>query len=177
MASKSMNGNRGIHETEREYPLVAKILGERGNIPLANAPRGANGPSEQRLSHLLLDDEEDNRYTTIRRLEAEMVVLRHVLVANNFKIPTPIARGVYGPDWSDSIRIQMFPSRLDDLRLKWFDKLPPGSIRSFFQLFEPSMAQFVINTKALKDVGRTSFRNFLPGRKFIPKIEGKHGRL
>ncbi|GFY87990.1 hypothetical protein Acr_05g0016290 [Actinidia rufa] len=47
---------------------------------------------------------------------------------------------------------RVFPLSLGDLRLKWFDKLPIGSIRSFYQLTESFMARFVINTKALKGV-------------------------
>ena len=46
---------------------------------------------------------------------------------------------------------KIFSSSLGDLRFKWFDKLPAGSIKSFYQFFEPFVARFVINTKALKD--------------------------
>ncbi|GFZ15828.1 hypothetical protein Acr_25g0002370 [Actinidia rufa] len=38
-------------------------------------------------------------------------------------------------------------------RLKWFDKLPVGSIESFHRLIESFVTQFVKNTKALKGVG------------------------
>ena len=51
---------------------------------------------------------------------------------------------------------------LGDLKLKWFEKLPPGSIRSFLQLFESFMAQFDINTKAPKGV--CSFLTFHKGK-------------
>ena len=36
--------------------------------------------------------------------------------------------------------------------MKWFDKLPAGSIKIFYQFFESFVAQFVINTKAPKGV-------------------------
>ena len=47
----------------------------------------------------------------------------------------------------------MCPSSLGDLKLKWFNKLPTRSIENFHQLAESFRAQFVINTKASKDVG------------------------
>ena len=47
----------------------------------------------------------------------------------------------------------MAPVELGDLRLKWFDKLPAGSVENFHQLIESFLAQFVINTKAPKGVG------------------------
>ncbi|GFZ03447.1 hypothetical protein Acr_16g0000710 [Actinidia rufa] len=55
----------------------------------------------------------------------------------------------------------MKPPRIDegepleegDLRLKWFDKLPAGSIESFYQFTESFVARFVINTKAPKGIG------------------------
>ena len=42
--------------------------------------------------------------------------------------------------------------KLGELRMEWFKKLPPGSIRSFLQLFESFVARFVINTRASKGV-------------------------
>ena len=42
---------------------------------------------------------------------------------------------------------------LEDLILKWFDRLPVGSNESFHQLTESSVVWFVINTKAPKGVG------------------------
>ncbi|GFZ21762.1 hypothetical protein Acr_29g0009240 [Actinidia rufa] len=65
----------------------------------------------------------------------------------------------------------VFPSSLGDLGLKWFDRLPPGSIESFYQLTESFVARFVINTKAPKAVGslltlkkgrNESIRNYNP---------------
>ncbi|GFY97881.1 hypothetical protein Acr_12g0004220 [Actinidia rufa] len=53
----------------------------------------------------------------------------------------------------DALMCQVFPSSLGDLGMKWFDKLLPGSIESFYQLIESFVAQFVINTKAPKVVG------------------------
>ena len=47
----------------------------------------------------------------------------------------------------------MCPSSLGDLKLKWFNKLPTGSIENFHQLAESFKARFVINTKASKGVG------------------------
>ncbi|XP_057478211.1 uncharacterized protein LOC130765726 [Actinidia eriantha] len=53
----------------------------------------------------------------------------------------------------DALMCRVFPSSLDDLGLKWFDRLPPGSIENFYQLTESFIARFVINTKAPKTVG------------------------
>ncbi|GFS33863.1 hypothetical protein Acr_00g0030950 [Actinidia rufa] len=53
----------------------------------------------------------------------------------------------------DALMYRVFPSSLGDLGLKWFDRLPPGLIESFYQLTESFVAQFVINTKAPKAVG------------------------
>ena len=48
---------------------------------------------------------------------------------------------------------QVFQSILGDLRLKWFDRLPVGSIESFHHLTKLFVARFVINKKAPKGVG------------------------
>ncbi|XP_057461870.1 uncharacterized protein LOC130752096 [Actinidia eriantha] len=53
----------------------------------------------------------------------------------------------------DALMCRVFPSSLGDLGLKWFDRLPPGSIEKFYQLTESFIARFVINTKAPKAVG------------------------
>ena len=45
---------------------------------------------------------------------------------------------------------RVFLSSLGDLELRWFYRLPAGSIRSFHQLTESFIARFVINTKAPK---------------------------
>ena len=52
----------------------------------------------------------------------------------------------------DTLMCRICFSSLGNLRLEWFDTLPPGSIRSFIQLSESFMALFVINTKAPKSV-------------------------
>ena len=52
----------------------------------------------------------------------------------------------------DALMCRVFPSSLRDLGMKWFDKLPVGSIKSFHQLFESFVARLVINTKAPKGV-------------------------
>ena len=56
-------------------------------------------------------------------------------------------------DDMDAFMCCMFPSSLGDLRLKWFNKLPAGSIENFHQLTESFVVWFVINTKALKGIG------------------------
>ncbi|XP_057506518.1 uncharacterized protein LOC130789705 [Actinidia eriantha] len=53
----------------------------------------------------------------------------------------------------DALMCRVFPSSLGDLGLKWFDRLPPGSIENFYQLTKSFIARFVINTKAPKAVG------------------------
>ncbi|GFY94866.1 hypothetical protein Acr_10g0002510 [Actinidia rufa] len=53
----------------------------------------------------------------------------------------------------DALMCRVFPSNLGDLGLKWFDRLPPGSTESFYQLIESFVARFVINTKAPKAIG------------------------
>ena len=52
----------------------------------------------------------------------------------------------------DAVMCRVFSSSLGNLRMKLFDKLPVGSIGSFYQLTESFMARFVINTKAPKGV-------------------------
>ncbi|GFS41350.1 hypothetical protein Acr_00g0073860 [Actinidia rufa] len=47
----------------------------------------------------------------------------------------------------------VFPSSLGDLTLKWFDKLPTGSIENFHQLIESFVSHLMINPKAPKGVG------------------------
>ena len=47
---------------------------------------------------------------------------------------------------------KVFPSSIGDIGLKWFDKLPAWSIRSFYQLIKSFVAQFIINIKASKGV-------------------------
>ena len=82
MTSKSTNDGRGNHEARREYPLVPQTPGEGGNKLLVDAQRVSKGPSGKRPGRSLLDGKEDSKDDTIRRLEAEMVELRQVLVAN-----------------------------------------------------------------------------------------------
>ncbi|PSS21414.1 Mediator of RNA polymerase II transcription subunit 13-like [Actinidia chinensis var. chinensis] len=53
----------------------------------------------------------------------------------------------------NALMCRVFPSSLGDLGLKWFDRLPPGSIESLYQLTESFVAQLIINTKAPKAVG------------------------
>ena len=52
----------------------------------------------------------------------------------------------------DALMCWVFPSNLGGLGLKWFDKLPTGSIENFHQLTESFVAHFIINTKAPKGV-------------------------
>ncbi|GFS42906.1 hypothetical protein Acr_00g0082450 [Actinidia rufa] len=63
---------------------------------------------------------------------------------------------------------KFMPPSLEDLRLKWFDKLPVGSIENFHQLTKSFIARFVINTKAPKGVGL-----HVPGRDVHP-VGGQH---
>ncbi|GFZ01236.1 hypothetical protein Acr_14g0008710 [Actinidia rufa] len=53
----------------------------------------------------------------------------------------------------DAFTYRVFPFILGDLGLKWFDRLPPGSIESFYQLTESFVVRFVINTNAPKAIG------------------------
>ncbi|GFZ09787.1 hypothetical protein Acr_21g0003860 [Actinidia rufa] len=53
----------------------------------------------------------------------------------------------------DAFMYRVFLSNMGDLRLKWFDKLPAGSIKNFHQLTESFVTRFVNNTKAPKGVG------------------------
>ena len=52
----------------------------------------------------------------------------------------------------DALICRVFPSSLGDLGLKWFNKLPAGSIDNFHQLTESFVVQFVIDTKVPKGV-------------------------
>ena len=53
----------------------------------------------------------------------------------------------------DALMCRVFPSSLWDLRLKWFNRLPAGSIESFHQLTKSFVARFIINTKAPNGIG------------------------
>ncbi|GFZ19486.1 hypothetical protein Acr_28g0001910 [Actinidia rufa] len=50
----------------------------------------------------------------------------------------------------DALMCRVFLSSMGDLDLKWSDKLPVGSIGSFYQLTGSFVARFIINTKAMK---------------------------
>ncbi|GFZ00952.1 hypothetical protein Acr_14g0005870 [Actinidia rufa] len=71
----------------------------------------------------------------------------------NYGFKTPFSREIEGMDPPEKfVPPRVFPSSLGDLGLKWFDRLPPGSIENFYQLTESFVARFVINTKAPKAV-------------------------
>ena len=76
MASRIMNGGRASRESQREYPLVPRTLGERRAKLLSDAQRAAKGSSGQRLGQFLPGDEEDNRNAAIRHIQIEMAELR-----------------------------------------------------------------------------------------------------
>lgn len=44
----------------------------------------------------------------------------------------------------------MFPANLRDTTLKWFDKLPPAKIDSFWELADQFTTQFITNSKVVK---------------------------
>ncbi|GFS29078.1 hypothetical protein Acr_00g0005240 [Actinidia rufa] len=71
----------------------------------------------------------------------------------------------------DVLMCRVFPSSLGDLGLKWFDRLPPGSIENFYQLTESFVVRFVINTKAPKVVG--SLLTLKKGRNELIRSYGK----
>ncbi|GFS40182.1 hypothetical protein Acr_00g0066980 [Actinidia rufa] len=77
----------------------------------------------------------------------------------NFGFQTPFSREIEGMDPPEKFVTSRFTlydgksdPRLGDLGLKWFDRLPPGSIKNFYQLTESFVARFVRNTKAPKAV-------------------------
>ncbi|GFZ11580.1 hypothetical protein Acr_22g0009780 [Actinidia rufa] len=90
------------------------------------------------MSGRLLPKGEDNQDVTVRCLETQLAELTQIIMANRLTKPALGAE-------------ESHPS-LGDLVLKWFDKLPAGSIESFYQLTEAFVARFVINTKAPKGV-------------------------
>ncbi|GFZ19313.1 hypothetical protein Acr_28g0000180 [Actinidia rufa] len=65
---------------------------------------------------------------------------------------TPEARFAFLTSSSNLANISSGGMSVRILELKWFNKLPAGSIKSFYQLFELFVARFVINTKASKGV-------------------------
>ena len=68
--------------------------------------------------------------------------------------------------WShlDALMCRVFPSSLGNLGLYWFEKIPPGSIGGFVQLFEAFVARLVINTKSSEGVGVTSLLTLRKGK-------------
>ena len=68
LTSKSMNGGTASQGTQGEYFLVPRTPGERETKLLVDAQRADKGPSEQRPGPSLLNDKEDSRDATIRRI-------------------------------------------------------------------------------------------------------------
>ncbi|GFS33850.1 Zn-dependent exopeptidases superfamily protein [Actinidia rufa] len=62
---------------------------------------------------------------------------------------TPFSQVIEEMDLSEKFT----PSSLGDVGLKWFNRLPAGSIGNFHQLAKSFVARFVTNTKAPKGVG------------------------
>ena len=58
------------------------------------------------------------------------------------EVPNPI----HTRDQGNETLCRVFSSSLGDLGLKWFEKIPLGSIGGFVQLSEPFVDRFVINT-------------------------------
>ncbi|GFZ15738.1 hypothetical protein Acr_25g0001470 [Actinidia rufa] len=84
-----------------------------------------------------------------------------VRIGVNLGFQTPFSWEIEGIDLPKKFvppRFTLYYGKSDpwsygDLGLKWFNRLPPGSIESFYQLTESFVARFVINTKAPKAVG------------------------
>ncbi|XP_028076624.1 uncharacterized protein LOC114278726 [Camellia sinensis] len=51
----------------------------------------------------------------------------------------------------EALMCKVFPSSLGETRLRWFDRLPAGSIHSWKQLSKEFLARFVSNTKIPKE--------------------------
>ncbi|XP_057481985.1 uncharacterized protein LOC130768895 [Actinidia eriantha] len=74
----------------------------------------------------------------------------------DLRYQTPFSRKIEAMDSPEKFvpsRFTLYDGDIGDLGLKWFDKIPPGSIENFYQLTESFVARFVINTKAPKVVG------------------------
>ncbi|GFZ08576.1 hypothetical protein Acr_20g0003840 [Actinidia rufa] len=150
----------GSRQTRGEPPHVSRTLGDRGGKLLADAQRAAKATSKQRQGQLPPEGRDD-RDVIIGRLQAQLMQMAQILVDNQ----------LMQPDQTDNIQSskarsrgegalpmrtqkeRVFPSSLGDLELKWFNRLPPWSIESFYQLTESFVARFVINTKAPKAIG------------------------
>lgn len=57
-----------------------------------------------------------------------------------------------GHRWNDALMCLIFPSSLGELSLKWFERLPEGSIERWHQLAEAFVTRFKTNTKTPKEV-------------------------
>ncbi|GFS33885.1 hypothetical protein Acr_00g0031080 [Actinidia rufa] len=148
MVSRSYNGGRGSREAQGEYPIVSRTSGKRGMKLLVDPHSAIVGPSRKRPSQSLHASSEDCRDAAITRMQAEM---RQVLMANNLRMPihraesqgdnqivasgkrkVPPSRADSGVDLRHALNAKRrFLSSLGDLELKWFEKLPLGSIESF----------------------------------------------
>ncbi|GFS38479.1 hypothetical protein Acr_00g0057730 [Actinidia rufa] len=154
---------------ERLGTGVAKLL--------ADAQRAAKATSKQRPGRLSPGGRDD-RDVTIGRLQAQLTQMAQILVDNRLMGPVqadsiqssrarsggegalpmrtqkerrPVARSE--PESHGDNRIESILIQSGRPGMKWFDRLPPGSIESFYQLIESFVARFVINTKAPKAVG------------------------
>ena len=54
--------------------------------------------------------------------------------------------------WEDGLMCKLFPSRLGEAGLLWFDRMPRGSISSWRYLSTAFQARFITNTKVQKEV-------------------------
>ncbi|GFS42094.1 hypothetical protein Acr_00g0078070 [Actinidia rufa] len=132
--------------------------------------RGAGGPlmGTQREKQLGAqpkpESHDDNRTEVSTRsvmpMESAARLVALIRREVNLGFRTPFSREIEGMDPLKKFvppRFTLYDGksdpRLGDLGLKWFDRLPLGSIESFYQLTESFIARFVINTKAPKVVG------------------------
>ncbi|GFY88833.1 hypothetical protein Acr_06g0007730 [Actinidia rufa] len=89
----SQNDNRfGICQTREKAPHVPKTLGDRGAKLLADAQMMAKATSKQRPSRLLSEGEDDWDIT-IKRLQAQLAKMAHILVDNRLMKPPRIDEG------------------------------------------------------------------------------------
>ncbi|GFY88776.1 hypothetical protein Acr_06g0007160 [Actinidia rufa] len=157
----------GSRQTRGEPPHVPRTPGDRGGKLLADAQRAAKATSKQRQGWLPSGGKDDWDIT-IGRLQTQLTQMAQILVHNRLMQPiqadniqsSKVRSGGEGalPMRTQKERrprcaIRTGEPCLGDLGLKWFDRLPPGSIESFYQLTESFVARFVINTKAPKVVG------------------------
>ncbi|GFY92589.1 hypothetical protein Acr_08g0009850 [Actinidia rufa] len=155
----------------RQY-IVFQGKIRRRRSPANENPEGESSPHRSRRSEDLRDAlnakrrqmvdlrqklnsrREASAVRSVMPMESAARLVALVRKGVNLGFQTPFFREIEGMDPPKKfVPPRVFLYSLGGLGMKWFDRLPPGSIESFYQLTKSFVARFVINTKASKAIG------------------------